>query len=90
MSPKTENATILGREPHRTMAFCAGNAALLSPEFSARLEQTLMPLLDRAQRMMIRALDRLEARRCGMTNTMVSIGTAGQVNVGGNVRNVLD
>jgi hypothetical protein len=55
-----------------------------------QLEQVIMPLLDRAQRMMIRALDRLEARRCGKPNTLVSIGTAGQVNVGSKVRNVLD
>jgi hypothetical protein len=55
-----------------------------------QLEQVLMPLLDRAQRMMIRALDRLEARRYARPNTLVSIGTAGQVNVGSKVRNVLD
>ena len=55
-----------------------------------QLEQAFMPLLDRAQRMMIRALDRLEARRCGKPNTVVSIGTAGQVNVGSNLHNDLD
>ncbi|MGB9143820.1 MAG: hypothetical protein WCB71_16655 [Aestuariivirga sp.] len=55
-----------------------------------QLEQALMPLLDRAQRMMIRALDRLEAKRCGKPNTLVSIGTAGQVNVGSKVHNDID
>lgn len=52
-----------------------------------QLEQVLMPLLDRAQRMMIRALDRLDVKRCGRPNTVVSIGKAGQVNVGSNLRN---
>lgn len=46
-----------------------------------QLEQVFMPLLDRAQRMMIRALDRLQATRCERPNTVVSIGAAGQVNV---------
>ena len=54
-----------------------------------QLEQVFMPLLDRAQRMMIRALDRLDARRFGKQNTRVSIGAAGQVNVGNNVHNEL-
>ena len=56
----------------------------------AQLEHMLMPLLDRAQRMMIRALDRLDVKRCGKPNAAVSIGNAGQVNVGSNVQNVSD
>ena len=52
-----------------------------------RLEHTLLPLLDRAQRMLIRALDRLEARRSSKSSATVSIGKAGQVNVGSNVEN---
>ena len=63
--------------------------AAVAVEFE-RLESILLPALDRAQRMLIRALDRLEARRCGKPNTLVSIGTVGQVNVGSNVRNDLD
>ena len=46
-----------------------------------------MPLLDRAQRMMIRALDRLEARWNGKPTSTISIGSAGQVNVGSAVSN---
>ncbi len=53
-----------------------------------RLEQTLLPALDRAQRMLMRALDRLEARRSSKASAAVSIGKAGQVNVGSNVQNV--
>jgi hypothetical protein len=52
-----------------------------------QLEQTLIPLLDRAQRMMIRALDRLDTRRSGKPGAVVSIGKAGQVNVGSAVHN---
>ena len=52
-----------------------------------QLQQTLMPLLDRAQRMMIRAIDRLEARRIGKPLTNISIGSGGQINVGGVVNN---
>ena len=52
-----------------------------------QLELTLMPLLDRAQRMMIRAIDRLEARRSGKSIGNISIGSACQVNVGGVVDN---
>ena len=54
-----------------------------------QLEQVIMPLLDRAQRMMIRALDRLESRSSGKSGAVVSIGRAEQVNVGGDVRNEL-
>ena len=52
-----------------------------------QLELTLMPLLDRAQRMLIRAIDRLEARRSGKSIGNISIGSAGQVNVGSAVKN---
>ncbi len=55
-----------------------------------QLEQVLMPLLDRAQRMMIRALDRLQARRFHKSNTLVSIRAACQVNVDNNVLNNFD
>jgi hypothetical protein len=48
-----------------------------------QLEHTLMPLLDRAHRMLVRGLDRLEARRSrGGPQAQVSIGRAGHVNVG--------
>jgi hypothetical protein len=52
-----------------------------------RLENILVPLLDRCQRMFIRALDRLEARRCGNSVGALSIARAGQVNVGSAVQN---
>ena len=52
-----------------------------------QLELTLMPLLDRAQRMMIRAIDRLDVRRNGKSIGNISIGNAGQVNVGSAVGN---
>ena len=48
-----------------------------------QLELTLMPLLDRAQRMMIRSLDRLEANRGRTTHGNITIGAAGQVNFAG-------
>lgn len=53
-----------------------------------RLEQALLPALDRAQRMLLRALDRLETRGCGKASATVSISMAGQVNLGSNVQNV--
>ena len=53
-----------------------------------RLEQTLMPALDRAHRMLIRTLDRLEARKSGKPSAAISIGSAGQVNVASNVQNL--
>lgn len=53
-----------------------------------RLEQTLFPALDRAHRMLMRALDRLEARRYGKPSAAVSIGIAGQVNLSSNVNNL--
>jgi len=52
-----------------------------------QLEQTLMPLLDRAHRMMVRSLDRLDARRSGGHQAQLSIGHATQVNVASAVRN---
>lgn len=79
---------LFGQEPLET--FHGYGEAMEIEKRVNQLEQVIMPLLDRAQRMMIRALDRLEARRCGKPNTLVSIGTAGQVNVGSKVRNVLD
>lgn len=47
-----------------------------------KLEQQMLPMLERSQRVMIRALDRLEASRNRKGGTSVSIGVAGQVNVG--------
>jgi hypothetical protein len=52
-----------------------------------QFEQALMPLLDRAHRMLVRSLDRLEARRSSRRQAQVSIGHAGQVNVASAVRN---
>lgn len=52
-----------------------------------QLEQSLMPLLDRAHRMLVRSLDRLEARRSGGPQAQLSIGHATQVNVASAVRN---
>lgn len=53
-----------------------------------QLGHTLMPLLDRAHRTLVRSLDRLEARRSrGGPQAQLSIGHAGQVNVGSAVRN---
>lgn len=45
------------------------------------MEQTLLPLLDRCQKMMIRALDRLDRRRSPNGSPTVAIGLAGQVNI---------
>jgi hypothetical protein len=48
-----------------------------------QIEQSLIPLLDRAHRMLVRSLDRLEARRSrGGPQAQLSIGRAMQVNVG--------
>lgn len=44
------------------------------------VEQKLLPLLERCQRMMNKALDRLGSKS-GLTRASVSIGVAGQVNV---------
>jgi hypothetical protein len=52
-----------------------------------RLEETLLPLIDRCQRMMIRALDRLEGRQSRGSGVAVNITQAGQVNVGAVVTN---
>lgn len=49
-------------------------------EETARLEDVLMPLVDRCQRMMTRSIAHLEARR-GKSATTVMVGQAGQVNV---------
>ena len=51
-------------------------------EVTQRIAERLMPLLDRANRMLIRNLKALRERRHGLTPS-VSIGAAGQVNVGG-------
>jgi hypothetical protein len=53
-----------------------------------RLEQILLPALDRCHRMLIRALDRLEARKSGKPSASISIGNAGQVNLASNVQNL--
>lgn len=52
-----------------------------------QLEQSLMPLLDRAHRMLVRSLDRLVARRGIECQSQLSIGHATQVNVASSVRN---
>ena len=52
-----------------------------------QLEQSLMPLLDRAHRMMVRSLDRLEARRSSGPKARLPICHVSQVNVGSTVRN---
>jgi hypothetical protein len=46
------------------------------------VEQRLIPLLEKSQRMMNRALDRLPCRGRGVGHPSVSIGVAAQVNVG--------
>ena len=55
---------------------------LLVEEIVQRLAEQLMPLLDRSNRMMLRNLKALQARREGPAPS-VSIGSAGQVNVAG-------
>jgi len=52
-----------------------------------RIETKLLPLIDRCQRKMIRALDRLEARRRGKPCAVVSVSGSGHVNVGSTVHN---
>jgi hypothetical protein len=47
----------------------------------ARLEDVLMPLVDRCQRMMTRSIAHLEARRSKSAKPSVTVGHAGQVNV---------
>jgi hypothetical protein len=47
----------------------------------ARLEEVLIPLLDRCHRMMARSFAHLEARRCKAITTSVTVGQASQVNV---------
>jgi hypothetical protein len=47
----------------------------------ARLEDVLMPLVDRCQRMMTRSISHLEARRSKSAMASVTISQAGQVNV---------
>jgi len=51
-----------------------------------QLEQTLVPLLDRAHRMLVRSLDRMDARRSSGRQAQLSIGHATQVNVASAVR----
>ena len=46
------------------------------------VEQKLLPLFERCQRMMNRALDRLPSSVRSRANAKVQIGVAGQVNVG--------
>jgi hypothetical protein len=52
-----------------------------------QLEQSMMPLLDRAHRMLVRSLDRLDACRSGGPKGPLSIGHVTQVNVASAVRN---
>ena len=51
-------------------------------EMIEKIEQKLLPVLERCQRMLCRTLDRLETRCRAAPGTAVSIGVAGQVNVG--------
>jgi hypothetical protein len=46
-----------------------------------RIELQILPMLERCQRILCRALDRLEAGRQSSNRARVSIGVAGQVNV---------
>lgn len=76
---------LYGQEPLET---AHGHVeAMVIEQRVEQLEQTLMPILDRVQRMMIRALDRLEARRNGKPQGNISIASAGQINVGCAVNN---
>jgi hypothetical protein len=81
------NRELFGQEP-LTEAYGSFEADRIGKKVE-KLESTVMPLLDRAQRMLIRAVDRLEGRRNGPPERGVSIGSAGQVNVGSPVRNVV-
>jgi hypothetical protein len=66
---------------HKT-SFDVKIRGLTIEEIVERLADKLMPLLDRSNRMMLRNLKALEARRQPPSAT-VSIGQAGQVNVAG-------
>jgi hypothetical protein len=48
----------------------------------AQLQNELVPLLERCQRMLCRALGRLDQRRGGTPKVSVAVGMAGQVNIG--------
>jgi hypothetical protein len=52
-----------------------------------RLEEVLMPLLERCHRMMARSIAHLDSRRRKPTTTSVTVGQAGQVNVDCDVSN---
>ena len=76
---------LFGQEP---LEASHSNAAAMAMEGRVEQpEQTLMPLLDRAKRTVIGALDQLEAWQNGKPTSNISIGNAGQVNVGGVVNN---
>ena len=76
---------LFGQEPLEAIH---GNVAAMVIEGRVdQLQQTLMPLLDRAQRMMICAIDRLAASRNGKPHGSITVGKAGQVNVGSVVNN---
>ena len=68
-------------------AFHAPSVAEKLTEEIARLEEVLMPLLERCHRMMTRSLAHLEARRSRGAKTSVTVGQAGQVNVDCDVLN---
>jgi len=70
---------LFGQEPLRT-TFGRSEAESIERRVEY-LEQTLLPLLDRCQKMMIRALDRLDSRRSQSRAPTVAIATAGQVNI---------
>jgi hypothetical protein len=53
----------------------------------ARLEEVMMPLLERCHRMMARSIAHLDSRRRKPTATSVTVGQAGQVNVDCDVSN---
>jgi hypothetical protein len=47
-----------------------------------KMEHKLLPMLERCQRMLCRALDRIETRRPTKSGASVMIGIAGRVHVG--------
>jgi hypothetical protein len=53
----------------------------------ARLEEVMMPLLERCHRMMARSIAHLDARRRRLATTSVMVGQAAQVNVDCAVKN---
>lgn len=48
----------------------------------SRIQEKILPMLERCERMLCRALDGIETRKRSKSGASVSIGVAGQVNVG--------